>query len=86
MKIIEIDGIKYQLTPIEETQPQTLYDVVSQWVDDPVCPTVDKLIQKVESWLPEEAETEEGDDESYITFAWNSGYNSYRKELLKKLR
>lgn len=84
MKIIEIDGIKYSLTPIEETQSETLYDVVSQWVDDPVCPTVDKLIQKVESWLPEEAVTESGGDEWYV--AWNSGYNAYRNQLLKKLK
>jgi hypothetical protein len=86
MKIIEIDGIKYQLTPIEETQPETLYDVVSQWVNDPVCPTVDKLIDRIKQWIPEEVVTELGDNELYITFAWNNGYNSYREELLKKLR
>lgn len=84
MKIIEIDGIKYSLTPIEKTQkPQTLYDVVSQWVNDPVCPTVDKLIKDIEQWLPKEV-TEPGGDEWYL--AWNNGYNSYRKGLLEKLK
>jgi hypothetical protein len=89
MKIIEIDGIKYQLTPIEETKPETLYDLCEEWVNDTSCPsaTIDKLIEKVKQWIPEEAVVTEPDgDESYITFAWNNGYNSYREELLKKLR
>lgn len=79
MKIIEIDGIKYQLTLIQqESKPQTLYDVVKEWVDDPVCLTVDNLIKKVEQWLPEEIKDDSGLCE------WDVGYNCYREQLLEK--
>jgi hypothetical protein len=84
MKIIEIDGIKYQLTPIKENKPETLYDIVKEWVDDPICPTVDKLIRKIESWLPKELNEIEGGDRYYK--GYNTGYNAYREQLLKKLK
>jgi hypothetical protein len=85
MKIIEIDGVKYSLTPIEENKTETLYDLIVEWVNDNDCSTVDKLIDRIEKWIPKEAVTESGGDELYITFAWNSGYNAYRNQLLKKL-
>lgn len=83
MKIIEIDGIQYSLTPIEENKPQTLYELCAEWVNDSHCPTVDNLIKKVEKWLPEEVESQPS---SEWNEGYNNGYNSYRNTLLKKLK
>lgn len=56
---------------------QTLYDLIVEWINDDHCPTADKLVEKIKSWLPEEVEM--GDD-------WNEGYNHYRYELLENLK
>jgi hypothetical protein len=85
MKIIEIDGIKYSLTPIEdESKEQTLHDLIVDWVDDDNTPPVKVLIERIKQWLPEEAVIEPGGDEWDI--AWNIGHNTYRNQLISKLK
>ena len=86
-KIIEIDGVKYELVKVEEQeleQPKTLHDLIVQWVDDDNIQPVKDLIERIEKWLPKEIQDEPQDDEWDVF--WNRGYNFYRTKLIEILK
>lgn len=79
MKIIEIDGIKYQLTPLEQSK-QTLYEKLDLQFSDI---DLDVIMKEVESIIPDEKPYYKNSDEvnQYL-----KGYNDCRMKIIKSLK
>lgn len=75
-KVIEIDGIKYNLVPVEQ-KSNTLRSSLEEMFDHI---EVQVIFDEIKKFIPNEAKTEDGGDEWYE--AWNCGYNYFREQLL----
>ena len=53
-KTIELDGVKYQLVPFDDTtEDKSLHVVIHEWVEDQNGPLISELVDRIERWLPE---------------------------------
>lgn len=75
-KVIEIDGIKYNLVPVEQ-ESITLKSRLEEMFDHN---EVQVIFDEIKKFIPDEVKSEDGGDE--WNEAWNCGYNFYRKQLL----
>ena len=75
-KVIEIDGIKYNLVPVEQ-KSNTLRSSLEEMFDHN---EVQVIFDEIKQFIPDELKTEDDDDEWYK--GWNCGYNFYCKQLL----
>jgi hypothetical protein len=77
-KVIEIDGIKYNLVPVEQ-KSNTLRSRLEEMFDHN---EVQVIFDEIKKFIPDEAKTEDGGDEYEWYEAWNCGYNCFREQIL----